>query len=739
LVTIFPSAPAEISEAYRTTYQDRQRQRYRIRQRLLSDRQFPADSLSHVPAILVGSLQSNTMLKHVIPDLPLEIIAGGFRFRGVDYTDSTDVFYLTYPNPRNRSLLLMVLTGNNDAAILRYQKQIERRFADTGDFIVSRHDQTIAFGFFQDAGPYAWNPERAQVYDLFREQKSAKQTMHFSFVTHGSSISAAAIDALAQRQEVNLQNLVSRLGLGPTVEIPRLTIHLWDSLEEKGLFTGETRLAHIDPGISQRNEVHLAFTSHLRGDDFVEEAKWFIENLVGQTSSPALQEGLAIALSENWRGVGYRGWAARLMQTENAPPLDELLQSVIWAAESDLVRQPLLGAFAEFLLTRWGAEKFLQAYRAWPADGWPKKLPNSDTPQRVLTEWKKYVRSLPAIPLRHQRARQIARADFHRGFCYAHEGYQIRNGYLGSLSEQALQKLSELQVNAISVTPFGYLRAPDQPEFFRRSRNARSENDESLVQAKLFAERHDMRVMLKPHILMMGRDWGWPGMVKMKNSADWNTFFNRYARWMLHYAMLAEIYDFDSLCIGVELVNASYQHEGVWREMIRRWRGVYSGPMVYAANWGEEFENIDFWDALDAIGLNCYYPLSEKANPTDDDLVRGAQQVAEKISTVARKFNKPILFTEIGFTSGPQPWLKPHDDNHDGQVNLEAQRRCYEIMFRALWGKPWLAGIYWWKWPTMLEDGGPNDDGFTPNGKPAAAVVARWYGKGLRSAPSHGR
>lgn len=64
-------------------------------------------------------------------------------------------------------------------------------------------------------------------------------------------------------------------------------------------------------------------------------------------------------------------------------------------------------------------------------------------------------------------------------------------------------------------------------------------------------------------------------------------------------------------------------------------------------------------------------------------------------------------------------------------LDLEAQRRCYEAVFRALWGRPWLAGIYWWKWPTTLDDGGMDDDGFTPNGKLAAAVVAKWYGMNL--------
>jgi hypothetical protein len=434
-------------------------------------------------------------------------------------------------------------------------------------------------------------------------------------------------------------------------------------------------------------------------------------------------------MSDSWRGVGYLGWAARLVQTGNAPPLSEIFQAEIWAAESELVRQPLLGSFVDFLLKRWGAEKFLAMYRDWPENGFPPKWPNGETQESVVAEWEKSLRTQPAVELRHWQAPKFSPGDFHRGFCYAHEGYQIRNGYLGSLSRHSLQKLAELNVNAISVTPFGYLRAANQPVFLRRSSGARSESDESLVQAKIFAERLGMRVMLKPHILMMGGEWGWPGAVKMENSKDWDIFFNRYARWMLHYAMLAEIYNFDSLCIGVELVQATSQHEQVWREMIAKWRKIYSGPMIYAANWGTEFENIRFWDTLDAIGLNTYYPLSEKENPTDEELLSGARIIAEKIDAVEKKFHKPVLISEIGFTSSARTWQRPHDDDTGTPLDLEAQRRCYEAMFQTLWGKPWLAGIYWWKWPTTLDDGGPTDDNFTPNGKPAAAVVERWYGK----------
>lgn len=725
--TVYPGAPAELAGAYRDHYEIMQ-QRFdgRMRQRFLSDHEFASDSLSLMPLTLVGAKQSNRLLRDIWPDLPIQSVAGGFRFRGESYLDSTDVLYLMYPNPRNRRMLLSILTGNSDAAILRQQSQPNRFYNRLGDYAVFREGRAIAFGFFQDRGSHAWDPQAAQAYDLLREQKAVMSSEHFSFITHGKTLSTGEVEKLAQREERSLQNLLACLRINPSPAMPKLTIHLWDSLEEKGLFTGETRLAHTD---ESRHDVHLAYTEDLRGDDFAEEAKWFIGHVVGQTLSPAMKEGLAVAMTDHWRGVGYASWAARLVQTGNAPPLSEILQAEVWAAESEVVRQPLLGSFAEFLIGRWGAEDFLGAYRGWPESGFPGKMPNEESPEKIVVEWEKYLRSQPAVSLRHQQPPGFSADDFHRGFCYAHEGYQIRNGYLGSLSQQSLTKLADLHVDAISVTPFGYLRTPNQPDFLRRSSNARSENDESLVQAKLFAERLGMRVMLKPHILMMGGDWGWPGAVKMESQKDWEIFFNRYARWMLHYAMLAEIYDFESLCIGVELVQASQQHEQRWREMIKRWRGIYSGPMFYAANWGEEFEKLPFWDALDAIGLNCYYPLAEKENPTDNELLAGAQRIVEKIDVVARKFRKPVVVSEIGFTSSAQSWLRPHDDRVGAPLDLEAQRRCYDVMLRALWGKSWLAGIYWWKWPTMLEDGGADDDNFTPNGKPAAEVIARWYRK----------
>jgi hypothetical protein len=64
----------------------------------------------------------------------------------------------------------------------------------------------------------------------------------------------------------------------------------------------------------------------------------------------------------------------------------------------------------------------------------------------------------------------------------------------------------------------------------------------------------------------------------------------------------------------------------------------------------------------------------------------------------------------------------------DGRPDYEAQRACYEGTFRALWGRPWLSGLYWWKWytsPEGEEEGTTLD--FSPQGKPAERVLARYY------------
>jgi hypothetical protein len=213
----------------------------------------------------------------------------------------------------------------------------------------------------------------------------------------------------------------------------------------------------------------------------------------------------------------------------------------------------------------------------------------------------------------------------------------------------------------------------------------------------------------------------------MQSKADWDAFFRYYEAWMVHYALMAEIHHMDMLCVGTEFAKATLAREDDWRKLIRKLRLIYSGPMVYAANWGEEFENLKFWDELDYIGLDCYYPLSKANQPSDAELLAGFRSVLGKVEKVATRNGKPVILTEIGFRSVEAPWKQPHESSRGPALSLQCQERCYRAVVQALGEADFIEGIFWWKWPSTLENGGPADTGFGPNGKPAEQVVETWF------------
>jgi hypothetical protein len=277
--------------------------------------------------------------------------------------------------------------------------------------------------------------------------------------------------------------------------------------------------------------------------------------------------------------------------------------------------------------------------------------------------------------------------------------------------------------NALALVPYTFMRDIHKPESFRFSHDANDENDESIVHSAYEAKKMEMFSILKPQVYVGS---SWPGAIEMLNLNDWEKFFDYYYRWIRHYAFLAEIHGMDALCLGVEFTNATLTHETEWRDIIRKTRGLFRGKLTYAANWGEEFENIGFWDELDFIGLNSYYPLSKKDHPSDGELRAQFDTVKTKIETVYRKFKKPIVFTEIGFRSIDMPWKNPHAEG-DNSFNEEHQERCYRIIFEGLENEPWCKGILWWKFPSYLEYQGIENSAFTPNNKKAETTVRKWF------------
>ncbi|MBK5291333.1 MAG: hypothetical protein JJE04_06640 [Acidobacteriia bacterium] len=301
------------------------------------------------------------------------------------------------------------------------------------------------------------------------------------------------------------------------------------------------------------------------------------------------------------------------------------------------------------------------------------------------------------------------RRFFQRGVSFTAER-RIRYGSPDSI--EMLKRLPAFGVDAIALIPYGFSRG--NPLEIRTASTRSWESDAGIATLAAQARQLGIKVMLKPHVWRVQPE-------KVSSPETMRLWFAEYTRFLEHYARLAVRIDAGLFCIGVELGPLT-REETQWRTLIRKVRAIYDGPLVYAANFGEEFERIRFWDALDYIGLDNYYPLTEDYS---------AAALVEKVETVQRRFRKPVLFTEAGFSSAEGAHKTPWADETANPVSLEEQTRCYAALLQAFYAKEWFHGVYWWKVGTNGY-GGPDDNSMTPWGKPAMDVVKKYYTTGRR-------
>jgi len=318
---------------------------------------------------------------------------------------------------------------------------------------------------------------------------------------------------------------------------------------------------------------------------------------------------------------------------------------------------------------------------------------------------------------------------------YAHSWGRGGAGYGTETSRQALDYLHGLGVDSISLTPFGYQRALDSTEIRVNRSRPGTETDSAMIADINYAHSLGMKIMLKPHLWLNSDDW--VGDIEMKDDDAWRAWFASYENFILPYAQFAQDNHIDFLCIGTELKRTTLARPHSWRELIAKIRAVYKGPITYASNW-DEFDKVAFWDSLDAVGVNAFSPLTEKSDPSYDDLLKGAQVIRKNVSAVARKTKKPVIFTEVGFRSTTETALHPWSWTEREPLDLEIQRDCYRAILETFYDEPWLKGMYWWKWNSGPSRGGENNTDYTPKGKPAEKMISEWYARapGVRTASS---
>lgn len=314
---------------------------------------------------------------------------------------------------------------------------------------------------------------------------------------------------------------------------------------------------------------------------------------------------------------------------------------------------------------------------------------------------------------------------FHRGIAYAHSWQG--GGYGTPSSARSLLALRRMGITWIALTPFGYQASPGDTVVRTIFDQPGHETDRAMALDIAEARRLGMRVLLKPHLWI---DHGsWPGDIAFPSPGHFAAWFDSYSRMILHYADFAERAGVEVLSIGCELKGVTSGTESAWRDLIAQIRRRYHGQLTYAANW-DEYEHIAWWDALDAVGINAYFPLSDAPDPSLPELMAGAAAVRKRLDAFHARTRRPILFTEIGYGSVLGAASRPWEAERAAPMHAELQRRCYEAIARTFSDVPWLQGVYWWKWFSAAsgQPDAQDRDPFSPRNKPAQGIIEAWYG-----------
>jgi hypothetical protein len=284
--------------------------------------------------------------------------------------------------------------------------------------------------------------------------------------------------------------------------------------------------------------------------------------------------------------------------------------------------------------------------------------------------------------------------------------------------------VNNINATWVSIIPFGFIRSGASAVEYNLGWQWYGEKRQGTIESIALAKSKGLKVLLKPHLWVTS---SWVGDLEFTTEVDWLNFESTYTAYILDFAKVADSMDVEAYCVGVELKKTVVQRANYWNILIDSIKTVYSGKLTYAANW-DNYENVTFWNKLDNIGIDAYFPVSNEQTPSFESCFDGWESDFQKIKSKSIAENKKVVFTEFGYRNvdftGKEPW----DDNGNATFNTEAQNNAYKALFCRFWSESWFEGGFLWKWyPNHSGAGGVSENRFTPQNKPVEKIIKNTF------------
>lgn len=245
--------------------------------------------------------------------------------------------------------------------------------------------------------------------------------------------------------------------------------------------------------------------------------------------------------------------------------------------------------------------------------------------------------------------------------------------------------------NWVAVHPYARISADGTVRFRPIDR---SSPPAEIVRPIREAQARGLQIFVKPHLAYWGSPFSWRGEITFSDDESWQRFFTSYGEWIEGVASVT--YEADGFAVGTELdLTVGYERE--WREVISRVRRVSGSALTYAANW-THYREVPFWDALDAVGIQAYFPISMSERPSDADIEAGWSALMGELRAFRSVTAKPIVFTELGYNRSWSAAREPWDNHTDGPDAEGLQRRLLGVALDAIEREEAVVGAFLWKW-----------------------------------------
>lgn len=293
------------------------------------------------------------------------------------------------------------------------------------------------------------------------------------------------------------------------------------------------------------------------------------------------------------------------------------------------------------------------------------------------------------------------------------------------VAENCYTSLKQINATWAAIIPYAFTPQGTPKVQFDSSYQWWGETSKGAIKLIQCAKKEGLKVLLKPHVWYHRK---WIGDFVLTKEEDWRKWENDYTTYILNYAKIAQEQKVELFCIGTELKKVVIHRPEFFNRLIPKIKKIYKGKLTYAANWNSVKE-VQFWQQLDYIGVDAYYPLSEKKQPTVEELNAAWKPIKKELKDYSVRFNKPVLFTEYGFESCYYNTKTTWGSDGKYAVSEKAQTIAYQSFFESFYSENWFAGGFFWKWHVTPKTIRNKERAFTPQGKDALSVIRANFGK----------